>query len=62
MLEGEIESVFEGKTYLYKKGDSFYETTNGLHAVARNPDSTKPARLLVFFIADKDQETSVPEK
>ncbi len=62
VLEGEIESVFEGKKYLYKKGDSFYETTNGLHAVARNPNSIKPAKLLVFFITDKGKETSVPEK
>jgi quercetin dioxygenase-like cupin family protein len=62
VLEGEIESVFKGKKYLYKKGDSFYETTNGLHAVTRNPDNTKPAKLLVFFIIDKGKETSIPEK
>jgi quercetin dioxygenase-like cupin family protein len=62
VLEGEIESVFKGKKYLYKKGDSFYESTNGLHAVTRNPDTAKPAKLLVFFIVDKNKETSVREK
>ncbi|QHV93663.1 cupin domain-containing protein [Spirosoma endbachense] len=62
VLEGEIESVFEGKTYLYKKGDSFYEETNGLHSSARNNHPTAPAKLLVFFLAEKGKPTSVPEK
>lgn len=59
ILEGEIESEFEGVTHLYKKGDSFYEPTNGLHRVARNISPSNPARLLVFFIAEKDKPTSV---
>ncbi|MBT1700783.1 cupin domain-containing protein [Fulvivirgaceae bacterium PWU4] len=62
VLEGEIESTFEGKARLYKKGDSFYEFTNGLHNSARNPHPTEPAKLLVFFIAEKDKPTYLPEK
>lgn len=62
VLEGEIESTFEGKAHLYKKGDSFYEFTNGLHNSARNPHPTVPAKLLVFFIAEKDKTTYIPEK
>lgn len=62
VLEGEIESTFEGKAHLYKKGDSFYEFTNGLHNSARNPHPTEPAKLLVFFIAEKDKPTYIPEK
>jgi quercetin dioxygenase-like cupin family protein len=62
VLEGEIESVFEGKTYRYKKGDSFYEIANGLHSAARNNHPTEPAKLLVFFIAEKDKPTTIPEK
>ena len=61
VLEGKIESVFEGKSYLYKKGDSFYETTNGLHSKTRNPDDANPAKLLVFYIIDPNKKTSVPE-
>lgn len=62
VLEGEIESVFEGKAHRYKKGDSFYEFTNGLHNSARNTHPTEPAKLLVFFIAEKDKPTYIPEK
>lgn len=62
VLEGEIESIFEGKTYRYKKGDSFYEVANGLHSSARNNHPTTPAKLLVFFLAEKGKPTSIPEK
>ncbi|MBB6108307.1 cupin domain-containing protein [Mucilaginibacter lappiensis] len=62
LLEGELESTFEGKTYHYKPGDSFYEKPNGLHAVTRNSSKDKPAKLLVFFIAEKNKATTVPVK
>ena len=62
VLEGEIESIFEGKTYLYKKGDSFYEVTNGLHSGSRNNHPSQPAKLLVFFVGEKDKPTTIPEK
>ena len=62
MLEGEIESVFEGKTYVYKQGDSFFEFTNGLHSLSRNNHPTKPAKLLVFFVGENDKPVTVPEK
>jgi quercetin dioxygenase-like cupin family protein len=50
VLEGEIESVFEGTRHVYKKGDSFYEKPFGLHSVTRNNDPKKPAKLLVLFL------------
>src|SRR4051794_1331397 len=53
LLEGKLESVFEGKTYSYKKGDAFYELPNGLHSLTRNPSPTDTAKLLVLFIGDK---------
>ena len=62
LLEGELESTFEGKTYHYKPGDSFYEKPNGLHAVTRNSSRDKPAKLLVFFIAEKNKATTIPVK
>ena len=58
LLEGELESVFEGKHHIYKQGDCFYEKTNGLHAVTRNNDPNKTAKLLVLFIAEKNKPTS----
>lgn len=62
LLEGELESTFEGKTYNYKKGDSFYEFPNGLHNGTRNPSSTVTAKLLVFFINEKGKANTIPEK
>ena len=62
VLEGEIESVFEGKTYHYTKGDYFYEVTNGLHSASRNNHPTQAARLLVFFVGEKGKPTSILEK
>lgn len=62
LLEGELESEFEGTKYHYKTGDAFYEFKNGLHQSTRNPDSTKVAKLLVFYIADKEGTTYLPEK
>jgi quercetin dioxygenase-like cupin family protein len=62
LLEGELESEFEGKKYVYKKGDSFYEMPNGLHRLTRNPSNTETAKLLVFFITDKGKATSILEK
>lgn len=50
ILEGEIESVFEGVRHVYKKGDSFYEKPFGLHSLTRNNDPKKPAKLLVLFL------------
>ena len=62
LLEGELESEFDGKKYSFKKGDSFYEFPNGLHNLTKNPSQTETAKLLVLFILDKGQVTSVREK
>lgn len=62
ILDGELESVFEGKAYYYKKGDSFFEMSNGLHSVTRNNSTTQTTRLLVFFISEKGKPTTVREK
>ena len=62
VLEGEIESVFDGKHHLYKQGDAFYEKTNGLHSVTRNRDAKRPAKLLVFFINEPQKPNSIRVK
>lgn len=60
VISGEIVSVFEGKTYHYKAGDSFYEVPNGLHSDARNDSKTMPAKLLVIYIKDSAGPSFVP--
>jgi quercetin dioxygenase-like cupin family protein len=59
LLEGELESEFEGKHYSYKAGDAFYEMPNGLHSLTKNPSQTQTAKLLVFFILDTGMATSI---
>ena len=53
VLEGEIESTFNGKIKRFKKGEAFYEDPNLLHAATKNLSTTKPAALLVYFIGDQ---------
>jgi quercetin dioxygenase-like cupin family protein len=62
VLEGELESTFDGKIYRYKAGDAFYERPNGLHARTRNMSKDKPAKLIAFFVGDKEKPFIVPEK
>ena len=62
VLEGELESTFEGKVYHYKKGDAFYEEPNGLHNGTRNPSKTKTAKLLAVFAGEKGKPFLVHEK
>jgi quercetin dioxygenase-like cupin family protein len=62
VLEGEIESIFEGQKHTYKAGDVFWEEPNGLHNQTRNLSTTGEARLLVFFLGAKGTPFIVPEK
>lgn len=59
LLQGELESVFEGVRHVYKAGDSFYEKPNGLHSLTRNNSKSEPAKLLVFFINDPSKPNSI---
>ncbi len=59
LLQGELESVFEGVKHVYKAGDSFYENPNGLHSLTRNNSKSEPAKLLVFFINDPSKPNSI---
>lgn len=62
VLEGEIESTFEGKKYVYRQGDVFWEEPHGLHDSARNLSKTKEAKLLVYFLGPVGTPYLVPEK
>jgi quercetin dioxygenase-like cupin family protein len=62
VLEGEVESTFDGSVHRFKKGDAFYERPNGLHAGTKNLSKTKEAKLLVYFIGDPGKPFLIPEK
>ena len=61
VLEGELESTFDGKVYHYKAGDAFFERPNGLHAGTRNMSKDKPAKLVAFFVGDIGKPFLIPE-
>lgn len=60
VIEGEFESEFDGKTYRYKAGDTFYEEPNKLHGGTKNLSATKPVKLLAIFIGDKGKPFIAP--
>jgi quercetin dioxygenase-like cupin family protein len=51
-VRGEREAV-------YKAGESFYEPANGVHEVSGNASQTEPARLIAYFVCDRDAPLSV---
>lgn len=58
LLRGQLESVFNGRRYLYKPGDTFYEAPYGLHSLTRN-NGADTAKLLVFFINKPGRPNSI---
>lgn len=63
VAEGTIRSqVDDGPEKIYKVGETFYEPPNGIHRVSANGSSTAPAKLLAYFICDKNTPLTVPPK
>jgi len=62
VLEGSIESTFEGVKTVYKQGEVFWEEPGGLHSMTRNLSKTKEAKLLVFFVGATGSPVLIPEK
>ena len=63
VLEGSVVmAVRGGKEVTLGPGETFYESPDDVHSVSRNASTTKPARLLVFFVKDKDKPLSTPVK
>ena len=41
-------------------GQTFYESPEDIHAVSRNASNTEAAKILVFFVKNKDAPLTVP--
>jgi len=41
-------------------GETFYEKPTDIHVVSKNASATKPARILVTMLKDKDKPVSEP--
>ena len=63
VLEGSVVmQVKGGKEITLMPGQTFYEGPNDIHTVGRNASETKPAKLLVFLLKDKDAPILIPVK
>ena len=61
VLEGTvIMQVAGGELQTLGPGDVFYETPSDIHSVSRNASDTEPAKILVFFLKEKDAATTEP--
>jgi len=63
VLEGSVVMAVQGgKEVTLGPGETFYESPDDVHSVARNASTTKPAKFLVFLVKDKDKPVSTPVK
>jgi quercetin dioxygenase-like cupin family protein len=61
VLEGSVRTQVGGQAEtVYTAGQSFYEAPNGAHLVSANASSTKPAKLIAFFVCDHNAPLSAP--
>ena len=59
VVDGTLRTQVKGEPEaVYKAGESFYEAPNGVHQVSANASDRKPARLLAYFICDRDTPLS----
>ena len=57
VVSGAIESkVNDGKTQVYKAGQSWSEPPGATHSISRNASKTEPAKLLAVFVVDTDDK------
>jgi quercetin dioxygenase-like cupin family protein len=64
VLSGAIESkVNDGKTLIYRAGESWSETPGAIHSISRNASKSEPAKLLAIFVLDtNDHPLTAPIK
>ena len=61
VLEGSVVmAVKGGQEMTLGPGQTFYENPDDVHSVSRNASATKPAKLLVFMVKEKDKPISTP--
>jgi quercetin dioxygenase-like cupin family protein len=62
VIEGTYEFAINGEpSRTLKAGDTFYEPPGAIHSTSRNPSIDKPAKILVFMVADQKNPSTVAE-
>jgi len=63
VVEGAIRSQVRGqRDSVYTAGQSFYEAPNGVHQISANASRTQPAKLLAYFVCDRDVPLTTPAR
>ena len=55
-----VMQVKGGKEVTLVPGQTFYESPTDIHTVSKNGSSTKPAKILVFFVKNAGAPATVP--
>lgn len=48
-----------GQPITVRAGDTFFEAPNDVHVASRNASRTEPARILVFFLKEKNAPLTI---
>jgi len=60
VVEGSLRTRLEGQPeMIYKAGQTFYEAPNGVHLISANASTTEPAKLLAYFVCDRDTPLTI---
>jgi quercetin dioxygenase-like cupin family protein len=61
VLEGSVKMQVDGQpVQTLTPGQTFYENPSDVHRVSANASATKPAKILVFMVKDKDKPATAP--
>jgi len=61
VLEGTMKmAVAGGETLTLGPGEMFYENPDDVHSVSMNASDTEPAKILVYFLKEKDAPATEP--
>lgn len=59
VVTGAIRTQVQGESLqVFKAGESFYESPNGVHLVSGNASQTEPAKFLAYFVCDREAPLS----
>jgi quercetin dioxygenase-like cupin family protein len=60
VIKGALRTRVKGEAEaIYKAGESFYETPNGVHLISANASANTPVKFLAYFVCDHDTPLSI---
>jgi quercetin dioxygenase-like cupin family protein len=60
VIEGAYRTQVKGEAEaVYRAGDTFYESPNGIHQISSNASNTQKVKFLAYFLCDHDKALSI---